>query len=144
MSSYQRAMAVEELGPTDRAATVALWRACGLTRPWNDPAADYDRAVAGPTSGVLGLRAGEDLVGTVMVGHDGHRGWVYYLAVHPERRRHGLGGQLMAGAEQWLRDLGAVKLELMVRGSNAEVVAFYERVGYEVEDVRVLSRWLTG
>jgi ribosomal protein S18 acetylase RimI-like enzyme len=136
-------MTVEELGLADRAAAVALWEAAALTRPWNDPAADFDRARTGPTSAVLGLRADGVLAGTVMVGHDGHRGWIYYLAVAPELRSAGRGAALMAAAEDWLRAAGAVKVELMVRRANAGMVAFYEGVGYELEDVHVLSRWLT-
>jgi hypothetical protein len=74
-------MAIEGLEPTDAADAAALWEATGLTTPWNDPLADFERALRGPTSAVLGMREDGRLVGTAMVGHDGHRGWVYYLAV---------------------------------------------------------------
>ena len=77
----------------DAEAVIALWRACGLTRPWNDPAADFARAVEGPTSAVLLRREGDALAASVMVGFDGHRGWVYYLAVAPGRRRAGSAGR---------------------------------------------------
>jgi GNAT superfamily N-acetyltransferase len=126
----------------DRQDVVALWHLVGLTRPWNDPGADFDRAVSGPASAVLGLRTGGDLVASAMVGHDGHRGWVYYVAVRPERRGEGLGRQIMAEAERWLRDRGAVKVHVMVRDSNHEVSAFYAGLGYEPAEVKVLARWL--
>jgi ribosomal protein S18 acetylase RimI-like enzyme len=135
-------MPVGELSLDDAAAATALWEAVGLTRPWNDPAADFERALTGPTSTVLGVRDGAQLVGTVMVGHDGHRGWVYYLAVAPDRRREGLGARLMAAAEEWLRSAGAVKLLLMVRDENDPVHGFYERLGYADDGVRVRARWL--
>ena len=136
--------------PTDRDlshTTVAILCTDGveqveLTRPWNDPGADFDRALGGPSSTVLGALDDRRLVGTVMVGHDGHRGWVYYLASSPTRRGLGIGRELMAAAERWLEAREVPKLELMVRTSNADVVSFYERLGYGREDVVVMSRWL--
>ncbi len=77
-----------------------------------------------------------------MVGHDGHRGWVYYVAVDPEVRRPDLGRAIMRAAEDWLRERGAVKVQLMVRATNSEVIEFYERLGYKSEEVTVMSRWL--
>lgn len=136
-------MAVHELSARDEASVVALWAQAGLTRPWNDPSADFQRAVAGATSTVLGLTSDHQLIGTVMVGSDGHRGWVYYLAVQEVHRRRGHGRVLMAAAEEWLREHGAVKVQLMVRGENTPVLGFYTSTGYERSDVHVLSRWLT-
>jgi ribosomal protein S18 acetylase RimI-like enzyme len=135
-------MDATQLAAVDREPAAELWTAAGLTRPWNDPLADFDRAIAGATSTVLGLRDGSELVGTVMVGHDGHRGWVYYLAVADSHQGRGLGSALMAAAEQWLRSRGAVKVQLMVRESNRDVVAFYARLGYQQDEVSVLARWL--
>ena len=77
-----------------------------------------------------------------MVGHDGHRGWVYYLAVAESHRGTGLGRRLMLAAEDWLRDRGVVKLQLMVRSANAGVLDFYDRLGYEDADVQVRAKWL--
>lgn len=77
-----------------------------------------------------------------MVGHDGHRGWVYYLAVKPANRRGGVGSRLMQEAESWLRERDVVKLNLMVRHSNAEALSFYQQLGYEDAEVTVLARWL--
>jgi ribosomal protein S18 acetylase RimI-like enzyme len=90
----------------------------------------------------LGGFDGDELVATVMAGHDGHRGWVYYLAVDPLKQRGGRGLRMMREAEQWLRDRGAVKLNLMVRHSNAAAMGFYDRLGYKDDEVTVLSRWL--
>lgn len=135
-------MEVTALGPDDATPAVALWEACGLTRPWNDPTSDFLRAVSGPGSAVLGVRDGRSLVGTVMVGGDGHRGWVYYLATHPEHRHRGLGRALMDASENWLTANGLPKIQFMVRDTNREVLAFYERLGYERQDVVVLGRRL--
>jgi ribosomal protein S18 acetylase RimI-like enzyme len=133
---------IAPLGPEDIPALVALWEACGLTRPWNDPQRDAGLAIEGATSTILGLRDGDALIASVMTGFDGHRGWVYYLAVAPDRRREGLGRQLMAAAEAWLRDRGAPKLQLMVRTSNAEALGFYEALGLERQEVATLGKFL--
>jgi ribosomal protein S18 acetylase RimI-like enzyme len=130
------------LTAADRDAAVALWESAELTRPWNAPTDDFDRAIAGPTSTVLGGFLDDRMVGTMMAGHDGHRGWVYYLAVDPMARGRGVGTQMMRDAETWLRDQGVVKLNLMVRHSNSAAVQFYEQLGYEDADVTVLGRWL--
>ena len=122
---------------------VGLWRTAGLTRPWNDPAADLTRALASPSSTVLAaLDEVGRLLGTAMVGHDGHRGWVYYLAVDPDLRRNGLGRQLMYASERWLRERDVPKLNLMVRTTNHAVLAFYKALGYEDGEVVVLGKFL--
>jgi len=90
---------------------------------------------------VLVARDEGALVGSVMAGFDGHRGWAYYLAVAPESRRHGLGRALMEAAEAWLRAQGAVKVQLMVRNGN-DAIGFYEALGLERQDVVVLGRFL--
>jgi ribosomal protein S18 acetylase RimI-like enzyme len=121
---------------------VALWQECGLTRPWNDPHADLKRALSGPSSTVLGVVEDGAVAGTAMVGHDGHRGWVYYLAVRPDRRGAGLGRELMRASERWLMQRGVPKVQLMVRTTNAAVVAFYEALGYQDGEVVVLGKFL--
>jgi ribosomal protein S18 acetylase RimI-like enzyme len=135
-------MSPTEAVPADAEAVIALWEACGLTRPWNDPARDFRLAVDGATSTILLLRDRASLAASVMVGFDGHRGWVYYLAVAPDRRRGGLGRVLMAAAEAWLRERGAPKLQLMVRTTNEEALGFYEALGLERQDVVTLGRFL--
>ena len=96
-------------------ASIALWQRCGLTRPWNDPAADIALARKGANATVLIGRDGGAIVATAMVGHDGHRGWVYYVATDPEHRGKGHGRAIMQAAEDWLRAAGIAKLQLMVR-----------------------------
>ncbi|SOB87319.1 Ribosomal protein S18 acetylase RimI [Sphingomonas guangdongensis] len=135
-------MMVRAAQAKDQAAVVALWQACDLTRPWNDPAADFARAVAGPNSTVMVMEAVAGIVGSVMVGDDGHRGWVYYLAVDPTARRTGLGQQLMAAAEDWLMARGCPKLQLMVRDGNTAALAFYQELGLEPQAVVTLGRFL--
>ncbi len=125
-----------------RDQAVELWRVSGLTRPWNDPDADLARALAGPASTVLAALDGNTLVGTAMVGHDGHRGWVYYLASHPEHRGQGIGRALMAACEAWLVERGLPKIQFMVRSDNTPVLDFYAHLGYEPQDVAVLGRRL--
>lgn len=125
----------------DQAAVVALWRECGLTRPWNDPDADFALALTSGSAAVLVARD-EAVAGSVMVGFDGHRGWVYYLAVAPHARRAGLGRALMAAAEAWLRERGAPKIQLMVREDNAAALGFYEALGLERQPVVTLGRFL--
>jgi ribosomal protein S18 acetylase RimI-like enzyme len=133
---------IRELTELDALSVTALWTEAGLTRPWNDAAMDFQRALDGATSAVLGLERDDVLLGTVMVGHDGHRGWVYYLAVRTTHQRQGVGSELMSAAEEWLRQTGAVKVQLMVRNENESALRFYRRVGYVTSDVNVLSRWL--
>lgn len=133
-------MRIQPIDPNQFEDVVELWERAGLTRPWNDPRLDLRRAVDGPSSAVLVGMDGEALVAAVMVGHDGHRGWVYYLAVGPDARGEGRGRAMMAAAEAWLRQRGVPKLNLMVRGSNAAVLSFYRAFGFDVDDVQVLSR----
>jgi ribosomal protein S18 acetylase RimI-like enzyme len=121
-------------------AAAALWEAVGLTRPWNDPIVDARRALAGPASTVLAAHRDGALIGTVMTGHDGHRGWVYYLAVAAEAQYQGVARRLMAAAEAWCAAAGVTRLNLMVRAGNAGVIGFYDRLGYRQSDVVVLQK----
>lgn len=133
---------IETLTSSDARLAVLLWEEANLTRPWNDARADFLKAVNGSSSAILGIRLDGHLAGTVMVGYDGHRGWVYYLAVKPAYRGHGLGRQLMAGAETWLRRQGANKIQFMVRSENSGVIEFYTHLGYIPQYVQVLGRRL--
>lgn len=132
---------ITPLAAADADAAIALWQEAGLTRPWNDPGEDFARAIAGPASTVLGARLGADLIGTVMVGDEGHRGWLYYLAVARIARGQGHGRALLGAAEAWLAARGCPKAMLMVRGDNP-VQGFYAAAGYAGEDVQVMARWL--
>ena len=134
---------VTDLPAAHAAAAIDLWHAAGLTRPWNDPEADLRRALRGPSSTVLAALGGAgDLLGTAMVGHDGHRGWVYYLAVLPERQGTGLGRCLVRACETWLLQRDVPKVQLMVRDGNDGAIAFYDALDYQVQPVVVLGRRL--
>ena len=133
-------MQIRPFQPADEAAVIALWEECKLTRPWNDPARDFALAIDSPASTVLVAREGDVLAGSVMTGFDGHRGWVYYLAVASDARRRGLGRALMAAAEAWLKARGAPKIQLMVREGN-EATGFYEALGLERQQVVTLGRF---
>jgi ribosomal protein S18 acetylase RimI-like enzyme len=137
-------LAIAPIKDADIPAVIALWQRCGLIRPWNDPAADIALARAGDNSTVLLGRDGDALAASVQVGHDGHRGWVYYVAVDPDRRRKDFGRAIMSAAEQWLRDRGIQKLQLMVRGDNVQVKAFYESIGFGEQDRVLYAKWLDG
>ena len=117
--------------PEDEVAAVALWRACGLLIGNGDPVRDFRAVRARPASDILLAVDDEDLpIGSVAVGHDSNRGWLHYVAVNPARRGHGLGRDLVRAAEQWLAARDVVDVHLTVRSGNADVVRFYERIGY--------------
>jgi ribosomal protein S18 acetylase RimI-like enzyme len=126
----------------DEAEIVALWQDCGLTRPWNDPNADFALAMRTDTSKIIVAIAGSKLVGSVMVGFDGHRGWLYYLAVAAEQRRKMLATKLIDEAVAWLITLGCPKVELMVREDNMEAAALYKTLNWQKQPVSVYARWL--
>ncbi|MDA7948437.1 MAG: GNAT family acetyltransferase [Hyphomicrobiaceae bacterium] len=133
---------IREIGDSDVDAVAALWGRCALTRPWNDPHADIAFARSTDNSAILGGWLDGLLVASAMVGHDGHRGTVYYVSVDPDHQGHGFGRKLMDAAEAWLRDRSVWKLNLMVRASNREVVDFYNSLGYEIEERVNMSKWL--
>ena len=141
---YPSRVQVEPLPEQLYPDAVRLWRDTGLTRPWNDPDEDLRRAVSASGATVLaGVERGE-LLATAMVGDDGHRGWVYYLAVTPSCQGRGLGRQMMQACEQWACARSLPKVQLMVRSDNKGVAAFYERLGYTDAGVTVLGRRLDG
>jgi ribosomal protein S18 acetylase RimI-like enzyme len=138
------ALSIAAIEDADIAAVIALWRRCGLTRPWNDPAADIALARKGPNAAMLAGRDAGGIVASVLVGHDGHRGWVYYVAVDPDARQKGYGRVIMDAAEDWLRGRGIEKLQLMVRPDNAQIQAFYQKLGYVEQERIVYAKWLDG
>jgi ribosomal protein S18 acetylase RimI-like enzyme len=138
------ALTIAPIADADVAAVIALWQRCGLTRPWNDPAADIALARKGPNAAMLVGRDGRGIAASVLVGHDGHRGWVYYVAVDPDDRHKGYGRVIMDAAEDWLRVRGIEKLQLMVRPDNSEVQAFYQSLGYFEQERIVYAKWLDG
>ena len=137
-------LAIAPIADDDIASVVALWQRCGLTRPWNDPTGDIAFARRGPNSAVLVGRHGGTLVATVMVGHDGHRGWFYYLGVDPALQGKGFGRAMTQAAEAWLIARGIAKAQLMVRADNDRVRAFYEALGYGEQERILFAKWLDG
>jgi ribosomal protein S18 acetylase RimI-like enzyme len=144
VDSVTPALAVAPIADEDVATVAALWVRCDLTRPWNDAASDIAFARKGPNSAVLVGRDGGAIAATVMVGHDGHRGWVYYVAVDPDHRGRGHGRAIMNAAEDWLRDAGIAKVQLMVRADNTQVQAFYESIDYGQQARVIYAKWLDG
>ena len=135
-------MKIRKYEPQDEQAVVALWQECGLTRPWNDPRRDIARKLTvQPELFVVGTFEGA-VISTAMVGFDGHRGWVYYLAVAPKYRGKSFGRMLMQEAERLLIERDCPKLNLQVRSSNPEAVEFYRRLGYTQDEVVSLGRRL--
>ena len=137
-------LTVKPIEDGDITEVIALWQRCGLTRAWNDPAADIALARKEANATVLLGRSDATLAASVLVGHDGHHGWVYYLTVDPDHRFKGYGRQIMLAAEGWLRARGIEKLQLMVRGDNPEVHAFYQSIGYFEQERVVFAKWLDG
>lgn len=136
------ALTIRAFEPGDRPAVIDLWRDCGLLRPWNDPRRDIERKLAEDPELFLVAERDGDLVGTAMVGYDGHRGWVYYFAVAAAHRRASIGRSLMFEAEARLLQRGCPKLNVLVRTSNAEVLEFYRKLGYVQDDVVGLGKRL--
>jgi len=119
-----------------------LWRACGLTRPWNDPESDISIARNWSGSDVLVAEVRGAVVASVMMGFDGHRGWIYYVAVRPDLQGHGYGRDIVKAAEDWLREQGCPKVELIIRADNTQVLNVYEKLGYKQEPRALMSKWL--
>ena len=135
-------MDIRTFRTADEDAVVALWDRADLVRSWNDPRRDIARKVAVDDGLFLVGVHGGDVVGVVMAGYDGHRGWINYLTVDPAHQGAGLGRELMAEAERRLRATGCPKVNLQVRGSNADVLAFYEHLGFVVDDAISLGKRL--
>jgi ribosomal protein S18 acetylase RimI-like enzyme len=126
----------------DETAVVALWRACNLVTNYNDPVHDFCFASGKENSDVLVGVNNRRIVGTVMVGHDGHRGWMYYVAAHPDNRHQGIGKCMAAAAEQWLQSKGIVKVLLLIRENNTGIADFYSRLGFERIPRIIMEKWL--
>jgi ribosomal protein S18 acetylase RimI-like enzyme len=120
---------------SDRDGVIALWREVFPdSPPHNDPATDINRKLKMQRELFLVAESNGKIVGTAMAGYDGHRGWVYYVAVGSKHRRQGIGRALMEAIEDGLQKLGCHKLNLQVRSSNKQAVEFYEKLGYRIED----------
>ena len=127
---------------SDEAAVIALWEAAGLTRSWNDPRKDIDRKRSVRREWFLVGTEDDAVMASIMIGYDGHRGWINYLAVSPDHRMRGHARALMREAERLLAAAGCPKINLQIRTSNASVIAFYQSVGYAQDDVVSFGRRL--
>lgn len=138
----QNDLIIEPMSDGDFPALVALWGSCNLVVDYNDPLDDIAFARGKTNSDVLIGRVEGVVVASMMVGHDGHRGWLWYVAIDPSVQRQGLGGQIVKGGEDWLRKRGVRKAMLLIRDANTAVRTFYERIGYEAVPRTVMQRWL--
>jgi ribosomal protein S18 acetylase RimI-like enzyme len=124
-------LTIREIEDADVVQVVELWGAAGVSRPWNNPLTDIAFArQSAQCIVIVGLMA-QRIVATVMVGEDGHRGWVYYLATHPDVQRQGIARQMMSSAEVWLKGRGIWKMQLLIRADNGAAKGFYEKLGYQ-------------
>jgi len=136
---------------SDHDPVVALWERCDLVRPWNVPADDIAVKLAFQPDLLFVAEAPPEspgqpagIVGSVMAGYEGHRGWINYLCVDPAVQRTGLGRSLMEHAERALKALGCPKINLQVRDTNTDVIAFYESLGYKIDATVSLGKRLDG
>ena len=126
-------MEIREFRLQDEEEVIALWKECNLVVLWNDPKKDIRRKLKiNPELFLVGVTE-EKIVATIMGGYEGHRGWVNYLAVPPSHQRKGYGRQMMEAVEIKLRVMGCAKINLQVRETNLEVMAFYKSIGYAVD-----------
>lgn len=133
-------IAIRPFDLPDTEAVVSLWQLTGLTRPWNNPYQDISRKLSvQPELFLVAVEDDRTIVGTVMAGYDGHRGWLYYLASAPDRRGQGIGRKLVGEAEELLTEMGCPKVQLMVRPENGVAQGFYDSLGYEP-----FETWNTG
>jgi ribosomal protein S18 acetylase RimI-like enzyme len=128
-------MNIRPIQEADEAAVAALWRTVFPSAPiWNHPESDIRRKLLTQRELFIVAELENTIVGTAMGGFDGHRGWVYYVAVLPEFRRRNIGRVLMERVEHDLIAFGCTKINIQVRNTNKGVVEFYRRIGYLIED----------
>ncbi len=137
----EKTLEIRGLHDADIPAVIDLWERCDLVVPWNDPEADIALARRSPNADVfVGLADGR-IIATAMAGSDGHRGWLYYVAVDPNRRGAGFGRLIVRHAEAWLAGCGVPKMQLMIRDTNTAVHGFYRSLGYTDVPRVVMERW---
>jgi ribosomal protein S18 acetylase RimI-like enzyme len=136
------AMQVRPFLDSDEAAVIALWEACGLTRSWNDPRKDIERKRSVQRERFLVGTHDDVVIASIMIGYDGHRGGINYLAVAPDQRGRGHARTLMREAERLLTAAGCPKINLQIRTANAAVIEFYKHIGYAQDDAVSFGRRL--
>ncbi len=135
-------MIIREYLEIDQSAVINLWEKCGLIVPWNNALLDIKRKLnVNRELFLVGVGEGK-VIATVMGGYDGHRGWINYLAVHPDQRRYGFGREIMEAVEHLLKKMGCPKIQLQVRASNKDVISFYQSLGYKDDNVISLGKRL--
>jgi ribosomal protein S18 acetylase RimI-like enzyme len=135
-------IAVRTYSGEDQRAVIDLWDRCGLLRPWNNPVKDISRKLRANSDWFIVAVVRDKIVGSIMIGYEGHRGWINYLAVDPSLRRQGVGRRLMEQAEELLRNAGCPKINLQIRSANKETADFYASLGYLQDDVISLGKRL--
>jgi hypothetical protein len=137
-------LAIREIDDADVVQVVDLWGVSGVSRPWNNPLTDITFARQSAQSTIYVGVMDQCVVATVMVGEDGHRGWAYYLATHPDVQRQGIARRMMESAEEWLRTRGIWKLQLLIRADNADAKGFYGRLGYQDTKAACFQKVIAG
>ncbi len=135
-------MLIRPYGTGDFAALTALWGATGITAPYNDFSKEIPRMHASHNCQLYLGCVDDRVMASILVGHEGYRGWIYKLAVMPEFRGKGFGRDLVKQAERWLVARGIPKCNLLIRDTNLKVRDFYERLGYEESEFLAMQRWL--
>ncbi len=135
-------MKIRTFDIVDQAAVIELWQACALVVPWNDPVKDIARKLKVDADLFLVGESRGEIVATVMGGYEGHRGWINYLAVSPQHQRKGYGRKIMEFVEQKIQLMGCPKINLQIRGTNTQAAAFYQAIGYDIENVIGLGKRL--
>jgi ribosomal protein S18 acetylase RimI-like enzyme len=128
--------------PTDETTVIQLWHQCGLVVPWNDPHKDILRKQQVQPELFLIAEANGEVIATVMVGYEGHRGWLNYLAVAPKHRRQGVGQRMVKAAIAQLAEMGCAKVNIQIRSTNQEVIKFYNHLGFEIDNVISMGKRL--
>ena len=132
-------MEIRRFRKTDIESVLELWEDCGLVVPWNNPRLDIERKLRHqPELFIVGI-IDNNIIATAMAGYDGHRGWVYYLAINPNYQKSGYGKLMMDEAERILLKMGCPKINIMVRDTNLDVINFYKSIGYETQSVSTLG-----
>jgi ribosomal protein S18 acetylase RimI-like enzyme len=135
-------MQIRAFEPADEAAVIDLWRRCELVVPWNDPQRDIRLKLAVQPELFLVGTLDAAVIATIMAGYEGHRGWLNYVAVSPDHRRAGYGRQIVHAAMERLAALGCPKINLQIRTSNTAVIAFYQGLGFTIDDVVSMGKRL--
>jgi len=135
-------MEIRPYQESDETSVVQLWTDCGLVVQWNNPNIDINRKLKVQREMFLVGSIDGTIVATVIAGYEGHRGWINYLAVHPDHQNSGIGKHIMVEAEKLLREMGCPKINLQVRSTNVNVIEFYKKIGYKIDDVVSLGKRL--